>query len=119
MAPKLSLIIFTSLLLLHSCIAWRNDLQDQQDCNFERLNALEPTSSIESEGGRTEFFNPDQKQFRCAGVAFLKHTIRQKGLFVPSYANSVLMVFVEQGSLVIYSYIDACVHVPIIFDKLY
>ncbi|KAL1816767.1 hypothetical protein DCAR_0521157 [Daucus carota subsp. sativus] len=108
MAPKLSLIIFTSLLLLHSCIAWRNDLQDQQDCNFERLNALEPTSSIESEGGRTEFFNPDQKQFRCAGVAFLKHTIRQKGLFVPSYANSVLMVFVEQGKGILGLLLPGC-----------
>ncbi|KAL1816769.1 hypothetical protein DCAR_0521159 [Daucus carota subsp. sativus] len=97
MAIKLSLIIFTSLLLIHSCIARQNGLREQQECNFERINALQPSSSIESEGGRTEFFNPDQKQFRCAGVAFLKHTIRQKGLFVPSYTNSVLMVFVEQG----------------------
>ncbi|KAK1377109.1 Cocosin 1 [Heracleum sosnowskyi] len=97
MAFKLSLIFFTSFLLLHSCIARRNDLQEQQECNFDRLSALQPTSSVEAEGGRTEFWNPNNKEFRCAGVAFLKHTIRRKGLFLPSYTNSVLMVFVEQG----------------------
>lgn len=97
MASRLFLISFISLLFLHGCIARRNDLQEQQECNFDGLNALQPTSTIEAEGGKTEFWNPDTQQFRCAGVAFLRHTIRRKGLLVPSYANSVLMVFIEQG----------------------
>lgn len=94
MAFRLFLISFISLLFLHGCIA---KLQEQQDCNFDRLNALQPTSTLEAEGGKTEFWNPDTKQFRCSGVAFLRHTLRRKSLLVPSYVNSVLMVFIEQG----------------------
>lgn len=102
MASRLFLISFISLILLHGCIAKRNELQEQQECNFDSMQALQPTSTIEAEGGRTEFWNPDTKQFRCAGVAFLRHTIRRKSLLVPSYANSVLMAFVEQGIFVIF-----------------
>lgn len=97
MAIRVFLISFISLIFLHGCIAKINNLQDQQECNFDRLDALQPTSTIEAEGGKTEFWNPDTKQCRCAGVAFLRHTIRRKGLLVPSYVNSVLMAFVEEG----------------------
>ncbi|XP_074367057.1 11S globulin seed storage protein Ana o 2.0101-like [Apium graveolens] len=97
MASRLFLISFISLILLHGCTARRNDLQQQQECNFDSMRALQPISTIEAEGGKTEFWNPDTQQFRCAGVAFLKHTIRRKSLLVPSYANSVLMVYVEEG----------------------
>lgn len=106
MASRLFFIIsFISLLSFHGCIATINNLQQEQECNFDRLTALQPTSTMEAEGGKTEFWNPDTKQFRCAGVAFLRHTIRRKGLLVPSYANSVLMAFVEEGTVIVF-----CVH---------
>ncbi|KAJ4825719.1 hypothetical protein Tsubulata_001219 [Turnera subulata] len=99
------------LVLVQSCFAQLEQIPRQQfrperqremrsqqnECQLERITAQEPSRRFESEAGFTEIFNENDEQFRCAGVAVLRHTIQQRGLLLPSYSNTPKLVYVEQG----------------------
>ncbi|CAI0558953.1 unnamed protein product [Linum tenue] len=53
--------------------------QQQNECQFRRINAQEPDRRITSEAGITEIWDENDDQFRCAGVAAIRHTIEQRG----------------------------------------
>ncbi|XP_076960990.1 11S globulin seed storage protein Jug r 4-like [Bidens hawaiensis] len=88
------------LLLIHGCLAFQRPFtfQQQNQCQIQQINALVPVERVQSEGGFTEFFNSEEQQFQCAGVEVIRHQIRPRGLLLPSYANSPILFFVEQGS---------------------
>ncbi|KAK1428410.1 hypothetical protein QVD17_17243 [Tagetes erecta] len=89
------------LLLIHGCVArvpLRRSFEQQNECQIQQLNALEPVERVESEGGFTEFFNSNDQQFECAGVEVIRHQIQPRGLLLPSYTNTPILFFVEQGS---------------------
>ncbi|KAL3517703.1 hypothetical protein ACH5RR_020292 [Cinchona calisaya] len=73
--------------------------QQQQDgqCQIQRLNPQEPRDQIQAEAGVTEFWNHNDKQFQCAGVAMLRHTIQPRGFLLPSYTNAPLLAYVVRG----------------------
>lgn len=98
MANKLVISIFSLsfLFFLHCCIA-RDQSQQQGECQIQKLKAQQPTRSLRSEGGVTEYWNSDDQQFQCAGVATSRHTIQRRGMLLPSYTSSPLMIFIEKG----------------------
>lgn len=91
------------LLLIHGCLArqslLRQSFEQRNECQIQRLNALEPVERVESEGGFTEFFDSNDQQFECAGVEVIRHQIQPRGLLLPSYTNTPILFFVERGSL--------------------
>ncbi|KAI3469777.1 hypothetical protein Pfo_026440 [Paulownia fortunei] len=106
---SLPLSFFLVTLLIHGCSAlifgeqellWQN-LQKQQkhrlrartDCRVERLTAQEPSIRYESEAGRTEFWDRNNKQFECAGVAAVKDIIQPRGLLLPHYNNAPQLLY--------------------------
>ncbi|XP_021982239.1 11S globulin seed storage protein G3-like [Helianthus annuus] len=87
------------LLLIHaSCLAYQPSFQQQNQCQIQRLNALEPIERVQSEAGFTEFFNSNEQEFQCAGVEVIRHQIQPQGLLLPSYTNTPILFYVEQGS---------------------
>lgn len=70
----------------------------QSECQIESLNAVEPQQRVESEGGVTEFWNQNENQFQCAGVAAVRHQINRRGLLLPSFQNAPKLVYVVQGT---------------------
>lgn len=44
-----------------------------------------------------ETCNPDHEQFRCAGMAVVKPTIRSSGLLLPFYTNAPQLVYIVKG----------------------
>ncbi|XP_024981846.1 legumin A-like [Cynara cardunculus var. scolymus] len=83
--------------LIGSCLAFQPFQQQQNECQIQRINALEPNERVEAEGGWTEFFDANDQQFRCAGVEVIRHHIKPQGLLLPSYINTPLMVYIKQG----------------------
>ncbi|XVF28598.1 hypothetical protein REPUB_Repub15cG0043600 [Reevesia pubescens] len=69
----------------------------QTQCQLQNLNALEPKHRYKSEAGVTEFWDQNEQQFQCVGVAFLRHKIQRKGLLLPSLNNAPQLIFVVQG----------------------
>ncbi|XP_057440639.1 legumin A-like [Lotus japonicus] len=98
MAKLLVLSLSFCFLLFGGCFAIRQQSQQQNECQLERLNALKPDNRIESEAGFIETWNPTNNQFRCAGVAFSRCTLRRNGLERPSYSNAPQEIFIQQGS---------------------
>lgn len=96
MAKLLALSLSLCILLFSGCLAFREQPQ-QNECQLERLNALEPDHRIESEAGLIETWNPNNRQFRCAGVAFSRCTLQRNGLRRPSYSNAPQEIFIQQG----------------------
>ncbi|KAI4301096.1 hypothetical protein L6164_034412 [Bauhinia variegata] len=105
--PLLFLLSLCVLLLMVSdCLALRrhrNRLQGRQrpqleECQLDKLEALEPDYRIESEGGVTESWNHDHKLLRCAGVTLIRRTIKPKGLVLPSYTNAPQMLYFVRGN---------------------
>ncbi|KAL4558671.1 hypothetical protein LXL04_036872 [Taraxacum kok-saghyz] len=97
MAKFLSLSL-TFLVVFHGCLALRPFQQQQQDqCQIQRINALEPNERVQSEAGWTDFFDSSNQQFQCAGVEVIRHHIQPQGLLLPSYINTPLMVYILQG----------------------
>ncbi|KAJ4833001.1 hypothetical protein Tsubulata_001678, partial [Turnera subulata] len=74
----------------------------QNECQLERITAQEPSRRFELEADFTEVWNENDEQFQCAGVAFFRYTIQQRGLLLPSYSNTpkLVGVFMELHSLV-------------------
>ncbi|CAL0326859.1 unnamed protein product [Lupinus luteus] len=94
----LSLFLPFLLLFLSGCFASTFRQQPQQnECQFQRLNALEPDNSIKSEAGTIETWNPNNDQLRCAGVALSRCTIQRKGLRRPFYTNAPQEIYIQQG----------------------
>ncbi|KAJ9564964.1 hypothetical protein OSB04_000930 [Centaurea solstitialis] len=86
------------LMVFHGCLAYQPFQQQQQnECQIQRINPLEPNERVEAEGGWTEFFDANDQQFRCAGVEVIRHHIRPQGLYLPSYINTPLMIYIKQG----------------------
>ncbi|KDP40337.1 hypothetical protein JCGZ_02335 [Jatropha curcas] len=74
------------------------DQRSQQDaCRLERINAVEPSRRIQSEAGVTDIWDENDEQFRCAGVVAMRHTIQERGLLLPLYANGPKLIYVLQG----------------------
>ncbi|KAF5937509.1 hypothetical protein HYC85_025015 [Camellia sinensis] len=71
--------------------------QQQGECQIERLNAQEPQRRIEAEAGYTEFWDSDDDQFQCAGVAACRNVINPQGLLLPSYTSAPALLYVLQG----------------------
>ncbi|KAI5426465.1 hypothetical protein KIW84_032047 [Lathyrus oleraceus] len=97
MAKLLALSLSFCFLLLGGCFALREQPQ-QNECQLERLDALEPDNRIESEGGLIETWNPNNKQFRCAGVALSRATLQRNALRRPYYSNAPQEIFIQQGN---------------------
>lgn len=89
------------VLLFNGCLA-RSD-RPQNQCQFDRLQAREPDNHVQSEGGIIESWNPQHKEFQCAGVALLRLTIQPNGLHLPSYTNAPQLIHIVRG---IYIYKD-------------
>nr|TKS08074.1 hypothetical protein D5086_0000107240 [Populus alba] len=56
----------------------------QNECQFDRINALDPARKIRSEAGVTEIWDENDQQFQCAAVVVIRHTINQRGLLLPA-----------------------------------
>ncbi|XVE65830.1 hypothetical protein DITRI_Ditri08aG0030700 [Diplodiscus trichospermus] len=98
------------LVLFHVCFAQielvtnrpdresqRQQQSQQNQCQLQNLNALQPKHRFRSEAGVTEFWDQNEQQFQCAGVAFLRHKIQRKGLLLPSFNNAPQLVYVVEG----------------------
>ncbi|CAA2975574.1 11S globulin subunit beta-like [Olea europaea var. sylvestris] len=123
---KLSLhfLSFTLLFLFGGCLAqlgsqqqflWQKLQQQQQhrlraktDCRIERLTAQEPTRRYDSEAGYAEYWDPNNKQFECAGVAAVRTSIQKNGLFLPHYNNVAQLIYVVQGKGLLGAVIPGC-----------
>ncbi|KAJ9543532.1 hypothetical protein OSB04_023239 [Centaurea solstitialis] len=82
--------------------------QQQNQCQINRINALEPFDRVQAEAGVTEFWEPENQQFQCAGVEFIRHRIQPGGLLLPSYVNTPLLSFTEQGKGVLGVVLPGC-----------
>ena len=71
--------------------------QALNECNLHRLSATEPTIRYQWEAGVTEFWEPNQQEFQCAGVTVLRQVIEPRGLALPNYANAPLAFYTVQG----------------------
>ncbi|CAA0817417.1 12S seed storage protein CRA1 [Striga hermonthica] len=116
------LSIVLAAFLINGCLSlgdqqflWQN-LQSQQqhrlqartDCRVDRLTAQEPTLKFESEAGRTEFWDRNNQQFECAGVAAVRNYIEPKGLLLPHYNNAPQILYVVQGKGIQGTVIPGC-----------
>ncbi|XP_073102384.1 cocosin 1 isoform X1 [Elaeis guineensis] len=75
----------------------RRSVSTRNECRIERLNALEPTRTVRSEAGMTDYFDEDNEQFRCAGVSAIRRVIEPRGLLLPSMSNAPRLVYIVQG----------------------
>ncbi|KAK4482462.1 hypothetical protein RD792_009619 [Penstemon davidsonii] len=100
------LLFFFLNVFLHGCSSnLQNDQQQQQqhklrartDCRVEQLTAQEPTIRYKSEAGQTEFWDRNNEQFECAGVAAVRNVIESKGLLLPHYNNAHQLLYVVKG----------------------
>lgn len=71
--------------------------QQQNQCQLDRLEALEPDIRIEAEAGFIDTWNPNHDQFQCTGVAVVRCTMEQNGLHLPFYANAPHIIHTLQG----------------------
>ncbi|XP_050267069.1 11S globulin seed storage protein Jug r 4-like isoform X1 [Quercus robur] len=97
------ILLYTSLCLLlvlfNGCLATQTSRQQQRfnQCQLDRLDALEPNHRIEAEAGVIESWDPNDKQFQCVGVAVVRRTIEPNGLLLPQYANTAQLIYIERG----------------------
>lgn len=94
---------------------WQNLRHQQQhrlrartDCRVERLTAQEPTLRFDSEAGRTEFWDRNNQQFECAGVAAVRNYIEPRGLLLPHYNNAPQLLYVVRGKGLLGAVIPGC-----------
>ncbi|CAI9091481.1 OLC1v1026521C2 [Oldenlandia corymbosa var. corymbosa] len=98
---SLQFLALSFLTLFSGCLAVQRGQQFQQgmgQCSLTNLNPLEPMRRLEYEGGYSEFWDSNNEQLRCAGVAVTRHVIGSRGLLLPSFNNAPTMVFVIQGN---------------------
>ncbi|KAL1350230.1 hypothetical protein HN51_014352 [Arachis hypogaea] len=98
MAKLLALsVCFCFLVLGASSVTFRQQ-GEENECQFQRLNAQRPDNRIESEGGYIETWNPNNQEFQCAGVALSRFVLRRNALRRPFYSNAPQEIFIYQGS---------------------
>ncbi|XP_050218012.1 legumin B-like [Mercurialis annua] len=100
------------LVLLHSSVAQieqvtsrpsgqeksqRQQRWQRDECQLNRINAVEPSRRFQSEAGLTEIWDENDQQFQCVGVVAMRHTIQQKGLLLPQYVNGPKLIYVVRG----------------------
>ncbi|XP_050205091.1 11S globulin-like [Mercurialis annua] len=95
---KSVLISLCLLVLFHGSLAYHQYQQQQNQCQLDRLNALEPDNSVQCEAGTVESWNPNRDEFQCAGVAVVRRTIEPKGLLLPSYSNAPQLIYIVKGT---------------------
>ncbi|KAF7152080.1 hypothetical protein RHSIM_Rhsim01G0263300 [Rhododendron simsii] len=98
---------FCFLVLFHCSVAYSGRQQREQqgqrgqrqqgECQLNNLNAQEPQHRIQAEAGVTEFWDYNDDQFQCAGVAACRHIIQPRGLFLPTYTNAPHLIYIVQG----------------------
>ncbi|KAF1866765.1 hypothetical protein Lal_00018150 [Lupinus albus] len=96
----LALSLFLPFLLLFFCGCFASTFRQQpqeNECQFQRLNALEPDNTVQSEAGTIETWNPKNDELRCAGVALSRCTIQRNGLRRPFYTNAPQEIYIQQG----------------------
>ncbi|KAK4795342.1 hypothetical protein SAY86_013336 [Trapa natans] len=71
--------------------------RELDECQLSRLNSLEPTNRIQCEAGTIESWDPNEDEFRCAGVAVVRHIIEPNGLLLPSYTNAPQLIYIVEG----------------------
>ncbi|KAK4427811.1 11S globulin seed storage protein 1 [Sesamum alatum] len=86
----------------------QHKLQARTDCRVERLTAQEPTIRFESEAGLTEFWERNNQQFECAGVAAVRNVIQPRGLLLPHYNNAPQLLYVVRGRGILGTVIPGC-----------
>ncbi|XP_057798093.1 11S globulin seed storage protein 1-like [Salvia miltiorrhiza] len=96
---KLSLSVVSFLLVLGLGCAThvREGSWQVGECQISNIDAREPSYTVRSEGGETEFWDNRNDEFRCAGVSIRRHRIQQRGLLLPVYHNAPVLVYVVQG----------------------
>ncbi|WCJ38322.1 11S globulin seed storage protein 1 [Euphorbia peplus] len=94
--PLLLSLALCCLVLFQGCSA-RFNLEQRNECQLDRLNALEPDTSIKCEAGLIESWNPNHEQFQCTGVAVVRRTIEPRGLLLPHYSNAPQLMYIVQG----------------------
>ncbi|KAL7151580.1 hypothetical protein ABFS83_04G041100 [Erythranthe nasuta] len=107
---KLFLSALSLLLLLGSTFAVRSGTASWQkgECQIGNINAQEPSYSIRAEAGETQFWDFKNDEFQCAGVSILRHRIQQRGLLLPVYHNSPVLVYVLKGRGIFGLMISGC-----------
>ncbi|XP_059431780.1 11S globulin seed storage protein Jug r 4-like [Corylus avellana] len=86
------------LFLFNGCLAQtRQQGRQFGQCQLDRLDALEPTNRIDAEAGSIEAWDPNNQQFRCAGVAVVRSTIEPRGLLLPHYHNAPQLTYIVRG----------------------
>ncbi|XP_024022180.1 legumin type B, partial [Morus notabilis] len=80
----------------------------QNECQFDRLQALEPDSRIQAEAGVIESWNPNHDQFQCACVAVVRRTVEPNGLHLPSYTNTPQLMYIVRGRGIIGTVFPGC-----------
>ncbi|XP_050231176.1 legumin B-like [Mercurialis annua] len=100
------------LVLLHSSVAQieqvtsrssgqeksqRQQRWQRDECQLNRINAVEPSRRFQSEAGLTEIWDENDQQFQCVGVVAMRHTIQEKGLLLPQYVNGPKLIYVVRG----------------------
>ncbi|KAI3994521.1 hypothetical protein MKX01_014329 [Papaver californicum] len=69
----------------------------QSQCRIENINAQEPNRRVESEAGVTKFWDQNNEQFECAGVALARYIVQPNGLLLPFFVNAPRLVYIVQG----------------------
>lgn len=101
------------LVLCNGCLAIRQGRQEEQepsrqsqyDCRLQKLRTLEPDSQIQHEAGITQIWNPNSDEMQCAGITASRHVIERRAALLPSFTNAPMVVYVEQGSSKMMSFI--------------
>ncbi|XWS76257.1 hypothetical protein CRYUN_Cryun01aG0159800 [Craigia yunnanensis] len=98
LTTKLVLAIFLSLLGYAAVGKQYSQSQQAQQCRLQQISRSQPSQRIESEGGVVEFWNQNEKQLQCAGVAALRTTVQPKSLSLPNFQPFPQLRYVLKGS---------------------
>ncbi|KAJ3672680.1 hypothetical protein LUZ60_007401 [Juncus effusus] len=66
-------------------------------CQFNRLDALNPSQRVRSEAGVTEYYEQTSQTLQCAGVSVRRFIIEPRGLLLPKYNNAPSLFYIAQG----------------------
>ncbi|KAF9612144.1 hypothetical protein IFM89_038327 [Coptis chinensis] len=99
---KLSLLFSLSvcfLILFHAQATQQSQSQrqSQSECRVQNIDALEPTRRFQSEAGVTEFWDENNEQLECAGVAVTRYTLQPRGLLLPNFHSAPKLTYIIQG----------------------
>ncbi|KAL4601892.1 hypothetical protein ACB092_10G014900 [Castanea dentata] len=107
------ILLYTSLCLLvlfNECLATKTSGQQQQfnQCQLDRLDALEPNNRIKAEAGVIESWDPNDRQFQCVGVAVVRRTIEPNGLLLPQYDSAPQLIYIQSGYGILGAVLPGC-----------